>query len=109
MSGRQSVLILDYGSQYTQLIARRIRECHVYCEIHPCTLSLEKIRQIDPSAIVMSGGPDSVYSQDSPRSDAGLLRLGVPVLGICFGQQLMAQQSAAMGQQSQQAAPQPAK
>ena len=92
MAGRQSVLILDYGSQYTQLIARRIRECHVYCEIHPCTLSLEKIRELAPQAIVMSGGPDSVYSDSSPKSDPGLLDLGVPVLGICYGQQLMAHQ-----------------
>ncbi len=92
MQGRQSVLILDYGSQYTQLIARRIRECHVYCEIHPCTLSIESVRDLAPSAIILSGGPDSVYAAGAPRSDAALLELGIPVLGICYGMQLMAQQ-----------------
>ncbi len=92
MQGRQSVLVLDYGSQYTQLIARRIRECHVFCEIHPCTLSIDAIRELQPSAIVLSGGPQSVYSQGAPRSDAALLTLGVPVLGICYGLQILAQQ-----------------
>ena len=92
MSARQTVLILDYGSQYTQLIARRIREAHVYCEIHPCTLSLDKIRAIAPRAIIMSGGPDSVYGKSSPKSDPGLFGLGKPVLGICYGEQLMAHQ-----------------
>ena len=92
MSSRQSVLILDYGSQYTQLIARRIRECHVYCEIQPGTLSLDEIRAHEPNAIVLSGGPDSVYGEHSPKSDPGVFELGVPVLGICYGEQLMAHQ-----------------
>ena len=92
MSNRQTVVVLDYGSQYTQLIARRIRECHVYCEIHPCTLDFDKLRAIEPRAIVLSGGPQSVYGTDSPKSDPRLFDLGVPVLGICYGQQLMAQQ-----------------
>ncbi|HWZ93042.1 MAG TPA: glutamine-hydrolyzing GMP synthase, partial [Polyangiaceae bacterium] len=92
MASRQSVLILDYGSQYTQLIARRIRECHVYCEIHPGTLALDAIKKIAPQAIILSGGPQSVYGADSPKSDPGLFELGVPVLGICYGEQLMALQ-----------------
>ncbi|MCA9640775.1 MAG: glutamine-hydrolyzing GMP synthase [Polyangiaceae bacterium] len=89
---RQVVLILDYGSQYTQLIARRIRESHVYCEIHPGTLKLEEIRAIGANAIILSGGPDSVYGEHAPKSDPGVFDLGVPVLGICYGQQLMALQ-----------------
>jgi len=89
---RQTVVILDYGSQYTQLIARRVRESHVYCEIHPCTVSLDTLRAIDPAAIILSGGPDSVYGENSPKSDPALLELDVPMLGICYGQQLMAHQ-----------------
>jgi GMP synthase (glutamine-hydrolysing) len=92
MSSRQTVLILDYGSQYTQLIARRIRECHVYCEIHPGTISVDAIKKIEPKAIVLSGGPQSVYDPESPKSDPGVFTLGIPVLGICYGEQLMAQQ-----------------
>jgi GMP synthase (glutamine-hydrolysing) len=92
MLHRPFVLVLDYGAQYSQLIARRIRECHVYCEIHPCTLALEKIREMQPDAIVMSGGPQSVYDLESPTSDPGIFDLGVPVLGICYGEQLMAKQ-----------------
>ncbi|MFO7181874.1 MAG: glutamine-hydrolyzing GMP synthase [Pseudomonadota bacterium] len=92
MAAREKVLILDCGSQYTQLIARRVRESHVYCEIHPCTLPLAEVRALAPRAIVLSGGPDSVYDSASPKSDPGLFELGVPVLGICYGQQLMAQQ-----------------
>ncbi len=92
MSSRQTVVVLDYGSQYTQLIARRIRECRVYCEIHPCTLPLERLRALAPRAVVLSGGPQSVYGEASPRSDPALFELGVPVLGICYGEQLMAHQ-----------------
>jgi GMP synthase (glutamine-hydrolysing) len=92
MQDRQSVLILDYGSQYTQLIARRIRESSVYCEIHPGTLPVAKIKAIAPRAIILSGGPQSVYGADSPKSDPALFDLGLPVLGICYGEQLMAQQ-----------------
>jgi GMP synthase (glutamine-hydrolysing) len=86
------VVILDYGSQYTQLIARRVRESHVYCEIHPCTISVEQLRALSPSALILSGGPDSVYGEHSPKSDPAVLELGVPILGICYGQQLMAHQ-----------------
>ena len=92
MASRQSVLILDYGSQYTQLIARRIRECNVYCEIHPGTIPVAKVRELDPRAIILSGGPQSVYDTDSPKSDPAIFTLGLPVLGICYGEQLMAHQ-----------------
>jgi GMP synthase (glutamine-hydrolysing) len=92
MSSRQTVLILDYGSQYTQLIARRIRESRVYCEIHPFNTSVERIRELGPGAIVLSGGPQSVYGKGAPKSDPALFELGLPVLGICYGQQLMALQ-----------------
>jgi len=92
MLHRPLVLVLDYGSQYTQLIARRIRESHVYCEIHPCTIPLENILEMRPDAIVLSGGPQSVYDPMSPASDPGVFNMGVPVLGICYGEQLMAKQ-----------------
>lgn len=84
------VLILDFGSQYTQLIARRIREHSVYSEIHPFNLALEKVREFNPSAIVLSGGPSSVFGKDAPGLDLKILDLGVPVLGICYGVQLLA-------------------
>ncbi len=92
MSARQSVIILDYGAQYTQLIARRIRESHVYCEIHPFSIPIDKLQALEPKAIVLSGGPESVYGDRAPKSDPKLFDLGVPVLGICYGQQLMAHQ-----------------
>jgi GMP synthase (glutamine-hydrolysing) len=87
---RDLVLILDFGSQYTQLIARRIREAGVYCEIHPYKLSLEEIGKMAPRALVLSGGPASVYGEGAPRVDPGLFSIGVPILGICYGLQLMA-------------------
>ncbi len=83
------ILIIDYGSQFTQLIARRIREERVYCEIHPPTRSLEWIREWAPRGIVLSGGPSSVYGEDVPTADPELLRLGIPVLGVCYGMQLI--------------------
>ncbi|MCG8461012.1 MAG: glutamine-hydrolyzing GMP synthase [Holophagales bacterium] len=86
----EKLLILDFGSQFTQLIARRVRENRVYCEIHPGTLGLEAIRAFEPRAIVLSGGPDSVYGEGAPQVDPGVFELGVPVLGICYGMQLMA-------------------
>ena len=84
------VLILDFGSQTTQLIARRVREAKVYCEIHPCTLSLADIRAKEPRAIILSGGPASVYEEGAPSVDKGVFELDVPVLGICYGMQLLA-------------------
>jgi GMP synthase (glutamine-hydrolysing) len=86
------ILILDYGSQFTQLIARRIREASVYCEIHPASkgLDLAFIREFDPKGIVLSGGPNSVFDEGAPTADPGILDLGMPVLGICYGMQLVA-------------------
>ncbi len=85
------VLILDFGSQYTKLIARRIREEGVYCEVHPPSRDLEWIRAFSPRAIILSGGPASVYDEGVPTADPGILSLGVPILGICYGMQLIAQ------------------
>ncbi|AKV02344.1 GMP synthase glutamine-hydrolyzing protein [Labilithrix luteola] len=90
MSSKDLVLILDFGSQTTQLIARRVRESKVYCEIHPCTLPFEEVRAKNPRAIILSGGPASVYEEGAPSLDKRVLELGVPVLGICYGMQLMA-------------------
>jgi GMP synthase (glutamine-hydrolysing) len=87
---RQLVLIVDFGSQYTQLIARRVREARVYSEIHPCTTKLEALKARRPAAIILSGGPASVYGSDAPHVDPGIFELGVPVLGICYGLQLIA-------------------
>jgi GMP synthase (glutamine-hydrolysing) len=86
---RNSVLILDFGAQYTQLIARRVREQHVYCEIHPCTLPFEQIEAFAPAAVILSGGPASTLDAQAPSVDARVFELGVPVLGICYGMQLM--------------------
>jgi GMP synthase (glutamine-hydrolysing) len=85
---RSLVLILDFGSQYTQLIARRVREQHVYCEIHPCTLSLSRVREMNPAAIILSGGPASTLGIEAPTVDPEVFDQGVPVLGICYGMQL---------------------
>src|SRR5690606_17505527 len=81
----------DYGSQFTQLIARRIREERVYCEIHPPTVSTDVVREWQPKGIILSGGPSSVYDDDVPGLNEALLDIGVPVLGICYGMQLIAQ------------------
>jgi len=84
------VVILDYGSQYTQLIARRVREAGVYSEIHPCIISPAELKALDPKALILSGGPSSVLTQSSPGLDPAILDWGLPVLGICYGMQLMA-------------------
>ena len=86
----EKVLILDFGGQYNQLIARRVRECNVYCEVHPYNMPLEKIKAYNPIGIIFTGGPNSVYEETSPHVDAGVFHLGVPILGICYGCQLMA-------------------
>jgi GMP synthase (glutamine-hydrolysing) len=86
----EKILILDFGSQYTQLIARRVRELHVYCEIHPCTMPFEQVRAFGAKGIVLSGGPASVEAPGAPMIDARIFELGVPVLGVCYGLQLMA-------------------
>ncbi len=87
---KEMVLVLDFGGQYNQLIARRVRECNVYCEIHPYTMDIEKIREMQPKGIILTGGPNSVYKEDSPSYTPALFELGIPVLGICYGSQLMA-------------------
>ena len=84
------VIIIDYGSQVTQLIARRVREAGVYSEIHPCDVTAAQVKAMQPSAIILSGGPASVGEKDAPALDKGFLDLGVPVLGICYGMQLLA-------------------
>ncbi len=88
MSKQERIVILDFGSQTTQLIARRVRELHVYSEIHPFNIPLEELRSMAPKGIILSGGPRSVYDPDAPTVDPALLDLGVPILGICYGMQL---------------------
>ena len=80
-------MVLDFGGQYTQLIARRIREQHVFSSILPCTASIEEVRALEPVGIVLSGGPNSVYDASAPKCDPEFCNLGVPVLGICYGLQ----------------------
>lgn len=86
---REIIIVLDFGGQYNQLIARRVRECHVYCEVHPHTMTLEQIKALNPKGIIFTGGPNSVYGEDSPRYQKEIFELGVPILGICYGSQLM--------------------
>lgn len=86
----EKVLILDFGGQYNQLIARRVRECRVYCEVHPFTMPVEEIHAFSPLGIIFTGGPGSVYEKDSPQIDPAVFSLGVPIFGICYGCQLMA-------------------
>ncbi|MFZ2657886.1 MAG: glutamine-hydrolyzing GMP synthase [Victivallales bacterium] len=84
----QTVLVLDFGSQYSQLIARRIRECNVYSRIVPFRISVDEVRKENPSGIIFSGGPASVYQKDAPKCDPGIFKLGIPILGICYGLQM---------------------
>lgn len=86
----QKVLVFDFGAQYGQLIARRVRDLHVYSDIVPCDISAAEVAEMAPSAIILSGGPASVYAEDAPSIDAGIFELGVPVLGFCYGHQIMA-------------------
>ena len=92
MSTHSKLLILDFGSQYTQLIARRVREANVYCELHSWDVSDEFIRDFAPAGIILSGGPNSVYENETPKAPQAVFELGVPVLGICYGMQTMAAQ-----------------
>lgn len=85
------ILVMDFGGQYSQLIGRRVRESKVYCEIVPYDCPIEKIKEKNPEGIILSGGPASVYGEDSPKCDQDVFKLGVPVLGICYGNQLMAE------------------
>ena len=87
---KELIIVLDFGGQYKQLIARRVRECNVYCEIHPYSKTPGEILAMHPKGIILTGGPNSVYAEDSPTCDRALFGLGIPVLGICYGSQLMA-------------------
>ena len=84
------VIVLDFGGQYNQLIARRVRECNVYCEIKPYTISLEELKELNPKGIIFTGGPNSVYGEDSATYTKEIFEAGIPILGICYGSQLMA-------------------
>ena len=86
---QEMVVVLDFGGQYNQLIARRVRECNVYCEVHPYNMGLDKIKALNPKGIIFTGGPNSVYGEDSPKIEKEIFELGIPVLGICYGAQLM--------------------
>ena len=86
----QTVIVLDFGGQYNQLIARRVRECNVYCEVKPYTTPLAELKAMNPIGIIFTGGPNSVYEEGSPKVDPEIFTWGVPVLGICYGCQLMA-------------------
>ena len=89
MKNNELILILDFGGQYNQLIARRVRECNVYSEVVPYDISIEKIKEKNPKGIIFTGGPASVYGKEAPRCTDGIFELGIPVLGICYGMQLM--------------------
>ena len=89
MKNNELILILDFGGQYNQLIARRVRECNVYSEVVPFDISIEKIKEKNPKGIIFTGGPASVYGENAPRCAEGIFELGIPVLGICYGMQLM--------------------
>ena len=87
---RETVLVLDFGGQYNQLIARCVRECNVYAEVHPYTMTMDEILKMNPKGIIFTGGPNSVYDSTSPHYDPAIFDLGIPILGICYGSQLMA-------------------
>ena len=87
---KELVIVLDFGGQYNQLIARRVRDYNVYCEIMPYTTPIEKIKEISPTGIIFTGGPNSVYDEKSPHIGKEIFELGIPILGICYGCQLMA-------------------
>src|SRR5260370_20425260 len=92
---RQAIIVLDFGSQYSRLITRRVRECHVYSELRPATTTLAELQQnprVDIKGFVLSGGPASVYDEQAPACDPAILNSGLPVLGICCGMQLLARQ-----------------
>ena len=86
---QEKVIVIDFGGQYNQLVARRVRECNVYCEIYSYKTPLEKIKAMNPKGIILTGGPNSVYEDGAPTATADLFNIGVPVLGLCYGAQLM--------------------
>ena len=91
ISTQRPVLVLDFGAQYVQLIARRVRERHEFARIVRHDVSVERVKELNPLGLILSGGPASVYEEGAPKCDPRLFELGVPVLGICYGMQLMAQ------------------
>ena len=90
MQAKECVIVLDFGGQYNQLIARRVREANVYCEVKPCTTPLEELMKHNPIGFIFTGGPQSVYAENSPQVDPKIFTLGLPILGICYGCQLIA-------------------
>ena len=82
---RELVIVLDFGGQYNQLVARRVRECNVYCEIYSYKVDIEKIKEMNPKGIILTGGPNSCYEENSPTYSKELFELGIPVLGLCYG------------------------
>jgi len=90
MENKEFVIVVDFGGQYNQLIARRVRENHVYCEVYPYNKALEKIKELKPQGIIFTGGPNSVYEENSPKIEKEIFELGIPVLGMCYGMQIMA-------------------
>ncbi len=92
MESKHGIVILDFGAQYSQLIARRVREHHVHSILVPYNISLAELKRLEPAGIILSGGPSSVFDEGAPHSDPALLQMGIPVLGICYGLQLIAQQ-----------------
>lgn len=86
----ETIIVLDFGGQYNQLIARRVRECNVYCEVYPYNISVKEIKELNPKGIIFTGGPNSVYGDQSPHCSNEIYELGIPILGICYGSQLMA-------------------
>ena len=90
MKQKEMIIVLDFGGQYNQLIARRVRECNVYAEVWPYTKSLEEIKAANPKGIIFTGGPNSVYDETSPHYEKAIFELGIPILGICYGSQLIA-------------------
>ena len=87
---KELILIIDFGGQYNQLIARRVREQNVYCEVVPYTISIEKIKEKNPKGIIFTGGPSSIYTEDAPKCTEDIFNLNIPILGICYGMQYMA-------------------
>ena len=91
MDAKELVIVVDFGGQYNQLIARRVRENHVYCEVYPYHKAVAKIKELQPQGIIFTGGPGSVYEDNAPKIEEEVFHLGIPVLGLCYGMQFMAQ------------------
>ena len=90
MQTKELIIVVDFGGQYNQLIARRVRESHVYCEVYPYNKGLEKIKELRPMGVIFTGGPNSVYEENAPVMEREVFELGIPVLGLCYGMQFMA-------------------